>query len=111
MFACGDAEQALLWLLRTDALGADGRIDRTHSTVDLRVSVPDLHPGDYQITYWDTEHGFVLAIEDHDNKSGGALSFSPPPIMADIAIAVRRKSDSGAEGSSTITLPRSRTEQ
>jgi hypothetical protein len=53
----------------------------------------------------------VLAIEDHDNKSGGALSFSPPPIMADIAIAVRRKSDSGAEGSSTITLPRSRTEQ
>ena len=111
VFACGDAEQALLWLLRTDALGADGRIDRTHSTVDLRVSVPDLHPGDYQITYWDTEHGFVLAIEDHDNKSGGALSFSPPPIMADIAIAVRRKSDSGAKGSSTRTLPRSRTEQ
>jgi hypothetical protein len=58
VFACGDAEQALLWLLRTDALGADGRIDRTHSAVDLRVSVPDLRPGDYQITYWDTEHGF-----------------------------------------------------
>src|SRR5205814_9751884 len=54
-FCCGDSEQAVLWLLRTDAIGADGRIDRTLPAVDLQIAVPDLSPGNYRITYWDTE--------------------------------------------------------
>jgi mannan endo-1,4-beta-mannosidase len=44
-FGCGDAEQALVWLLRTDAIGADGRIDRQRPPTILRISLPGLRPG------------------------------------------------------------------
>jgi hypothetical protein len=92
VFACGDAEQALLWLLRTDAIGADGRIERASPPILLRVSVPDLRSGTYRITYWDTKNGRAVAKAEQDHDGVGPLTLDPPPIAADLAIAFRRYS-------------------
>ena len=90
VFACGDAEQTLLWLLRTDAIGANGIIERTSPPIHLRVSVPDLRSGTYRITYWDTKNGRAVAKAEHDHDGMGTLTLEPPPIAADLAIAFRR---------------------
>src|SRR5438874_1499623 len=68
-FGCGDSEQAVLWLLRTDAIGADGRIDRTLPAVDLQIAVPDLSPGNYRITYWDTEGARVVGEAEQGHNA------------------------------------------
>jgi len=89
-FGCGDSEQAVLWLLRTDAIGADGRIDRTLPAVDLQIAVPDLSPGNYRITYWDTEGARVVGEAEQGHNADALFGFNPPPIAADLAVAVRR---------------------
>jgi hypothetical protein len=89
-FACGDTNQALLWLLRTDSIGADGRIERARPPDPVRLSIPSLDRGHYRVTYWGTEFGQVLGEADVDHRLGGSLTLDPPPILADLAIAVRR---------------------
>ncbi len=89
-FGCGDAEQALIWLLRTDAIGVDGRIDRLRPPAILRISLPGLRQGNYRITYWDTEGARVVGEAKQGHNADALLSFNPPPVAADLAIAVRR---------------------
>lgn len=89
-FACGDPHQAVLWLLRTGATGPDGRIDRRAPRLAVRVSVPELDKGDYRITYWSTEAGRVVGEAGIEHCGTGPLRLEPPPIIADLAIAVRR---------------------
>jgi hypothetical protein len=90
VFACGDANQALLWLLRTDAIGADGTIARSRAPAAVRIKVPGLGHGRYRMTYWDTHLGRVLGQAEVSHDGRGPLAFGPPPIAADLAIAVRR---------------------
>ncbi len=89
-FCCGDTEQALLWLLRTDAIGADGRIKRQRPPARVCISLPGLRRGNYRITYWDTVSGRVVGEAELGHAAALLLSFNPPPIAADLAIAVRR---------------------
>jgi hypothetical protein len=90
VFACGDASQALLWVLRTDAIGADGMIDRTRLPAAIRIAVPGLGGGHYRSTYWDTTLGRALGEAELDHRGCGSLILGPPPIAADLAIALRR---------------------
>ena len=89
-FGCGDAEQAVVWLLRTEAIGADGMIDRRRPPAILRISLPGLRQGNYRITYWDTEGARVVGEAEQGHNADALFGFNPPPIAADLAVAVRR---------------------
>ena len=89
-FACGDAEQAVLWLLRTDAIGTDGMIDRARPAVSVRISVPGLAHGRYAVVYWDTEKGRAVCEAEIEHGGDAAFTLAPPPFAADLAIAVRK---------------------
>jgi hypothetical protein len=89
-FACGDAHQALVWLLRKDTLGPDGTVRRGAAPSGVKLRIPGLHAGRYSATLWDTAAGLSPgAIEGTADDAGLALSL--PPFKADIALAVSRR--------------------
>ena len=90
VFACADGDQALLWLLRTDAIGAAGMIGHAQPPAVVRVSIPALGAARYQVTYWNTIEGRAVGEAELENGGFAALTLNPPPITADLAIAVRR---------------------
>ena len=87
-FACADDRQALVWLLRRNALASDGRINQTAQPRAPDVAVPGLQPGRYKIMGWDTTAGEV--VDRIEVVAGDALRFTPAPIVADRAFAITR---------------------
>src|SRR3954468_3181730 len=88
-FACGDAAQAVLWLLRTDCIAENGLVYRDGKPAQVRLAIPGLERGHYRITSWNTRLGIAVDISERDHD-GGMLSFEPPVIAADLAIALCR---------------------
>ena len=87
-FACASENQALVWLLRRNTLANDGRVDPTAEPRAPQITVPGLKPGRYRVTGWDTTAGIeVETIEA--TASDGQLRFTPAPIVADRAFAIR----------------------
>src|SRR5256885_15209852 len=52
LFACGDAAQAVLYLLRTDTIGPNGMLRTDAAPLAPTVTVPDLEPGIYRSVAW-----------------------------------------------------------
>ncbi|PAX07112.1 hypothetical protein [Sphingomonas lenta] len=88
-FACRDETQALVWLLRRNALAPDGRVRADVEPVAPSVSVPGLAEGRYRVTGWNTSAGRVVE-ELTAEARGGGLRFTPSPIGPDRAFAIRR---------------------
>jgi mannan endo-1,4-beta-mannosidase len=88
VFACGDRRQAVIWLLRNDALAADGTMAGV-APIAPRLRLPGLEPGLYQATLWDTSEGCRRGSLDAEARDSW-LELEVPPFAADIAIAVRR---------------------
>ncbi|RYG42794.1 hypothetical protein EON79_18210 [bacterium] len=88
-FGCGDAEQALVWLLRNDIIGADGRL-APDAPISVRVSVPGLEPGTYRAALFDTVAQRVTEESDVVAQTGQVLEIEVPALWADLVIAVRR---------------------
>jgi mannan endo-1,4-beta-mannosidase len=86
--ACGDDRQALVYLLRTDALNERGMVDRSAAPVSATLSIPGLKPGRYRATAWDTAAGEPAARLEGASQHG-ALTLALPPFAADLALAVR----------------------
>ncbi|MBB1600471.1 hypothetical protein A9977_10515 [Variovorax sp. UMC13] len=86
-FACGDARQALIWLLRTDSLGADGRVEASMDATLHCIDVPGLSPGSYRISLFDTRLGKLLR-SDRAVHAGGLLLVHCGRISHDVALAV-----------------------
>ena len=86
IFACGDAGQALVWLLRRDSLSEDGRM-RAGDAVATDVSVPGLADGTYNVTGWSTTEGRVTSRQAAHSR-GGTLRFTSPPVVADVCFAI-----------------------
>ena len=85
VFACGDADQAVVWLLRRVTIRRDGRVDPRAAPLEVRLAVPGLAPGEYRVTAWDTAAG--RACGDFIARSSG---FETPPFARDLALAIRR---------------------
>ena len=84
VFGCGDSRQAVLWAVRPDAIGANGMLDRSRPPLEITLRIPDLQPGQYLVTHWDTLVGQPVA--EH------ALAHDEPLVLklrADLAVAVR----------------------
>ena len=89
-FACADARQALVWLLRRRSLAPDGRVRTDAPPRAPVVTVPSLADGHYRVTGWDTAAGSVVDTLDA-TATNGCLSFTPSPVVADRAFAVVRR--------------------
>jgi hypothetical protein len=85
---CGDDRQALVYLLRADALNKRGMVDRSAPPVSATLSIPGLRFGRYRATVWDTVEGRPLAHRE-GGCGQGALTLALPPFAADLAIAVK----------------------
>lgn len=59
VFACGDAQQAVIYLLRTRPLLPNGRIDPALIR-RLRLAVPSMGGGEHRVTVFSTTHGVPL---------------------------------------------------
>jgi mannan endo-1,4-beta-mannosidase len=88
-FACGDASQAVIHLLRVDERTADGRLRRDVPARPVVVEVPGLAPGTYTVTPWDPVAGAPLPARAVDH-AGGVLRIADVALVADLALAVRR---------------------
>jgi mannan endo-1,4-beta-mannosidase len=88
VFGCGDADQALIWLLRTDTIGSDGRLRRDAPPRPVTIEVPGMAPGRYEVTTWDTVEGrarTTVRVEPND----GRLPLAVDGLATDLAVAVR----------------------
>ena len=86
--ACGDAAQALVWLVRRDSLRADGTLDPEQPPLPVAVSLPGLAPGRYELVTWNTAKGGVL--ERRLIVNPGEFHFTVP-VGTDIAVAIARR--------------------
>jgi hypothetical protein len=87
-FACGDAGQAVAWVLRTDRLDRSGRVRRDAEPVTPELRLPGLSPGSYRVTFWNTEEGRCAGCAETERSADGTLRLSLPPLVTDLAVAV-----------------------
>jgi mannan endo-1,4-beta-mannosidase len=87
-FGCGDADQAVIWVLRTDATGRNGMIKSDAKPRRLWIRCPAT-PGPYKIRLFDTGKGAVtgeMVVEAGETL----LEVAVPGIRSDVALAVTR---------------------
>jgi hypothetical protein len=89
-FGCGDADQAVVWLLRKGSLRPDGQLDDRQAPVKILVSIPGLARGRYLVTFWNTLAGQVAGEVEADQGSSGSLRVLSPAFVSDLALAIRR---------------------
>jgi mannan endo-1,4-beta-mannosidase len=89
-FGCGDAAQAVLWLLRTGPLCPDGRLGVPAVPAPVTLRVPHLSPGPWRAVLWDTEAGRVRGTLSGVAEAGG-LVLTVPAFGRDIAVAIRHE--------------------
>lgn len=87
-FACGDADQALVWLLRRDRIAKDGRVRTDVEPSPAEVRIPGLAPGRYRVTSWDTSLGEIRDVREATADDDG-LRLALAPVLTDVALAVR----------------------
>jgi hypothetical protein len=89
VFGCGDAQQAVVWLLRRGPQTADGSLDPAAAAIHTLVRVPGLAPGRYRVTAWRTDLGEAAGSWEIPTERR-ALIFEPPGFSADLALAIRK---------------------
>ena len=87
-FACGDAEQAIVWLLRTDSLNRDGTIAPDTPPLQVTLTIPGLAAGPRTVCAFDTQTGRIVA-QWTVTASDGGLTITTPEMTGDLALAVR----------------------
>ena len=82
---CGDADQAVVWLVRR-ALLPSGRVSMEPGSA--RIHLPGLADGAYLASFWDTRGGRLLAaVPVH--AVDGRTTIDTPAFSGDLAIALR----------------------
>ena len=94
VFACGDEEQALVWLLRRRSLAADGRMRADAQPRTATVTLPPMR-GPLELVEFDTVSGASLRRRP---LPAGATGFCTGPIVADRALVIRPLAPDGAPG-------------
>ncbi|HZF41886.1 MAG TPA: hypothetical protein VEZ48_00565 [Sphingomonadaceae bacterium] len=89
-FACADADQAVVWLLRTDAHVRGGTARTDLPLITVRLEIPRLGAGRFQATCFDTQSGKPSrqVTVEHDGRNMTAHL----EVQTDVALAVRRLS-------------------
>ena len=85
-FACGDARQAVLWMLRKAPLLPDGRVD-PDCRLAVSARVPGLAAGPYWLTTWDTRGGCSTGRTLVTADAQG-VGIDLPAMPSDVAVAI-----------------------
>ena len=85
-FGCSDGHQAVLWLLRKDTLGPNGMLRRGAAPTSTMIRVPDMRPGRYRVTTFDTELGRVREV--FEVTAGKSLILNVEGLGTDLALAL-----------------------
>jgi hypothetical protein len=86
-FGCGDADQAVVWLLRR-ALREDGRVD-DGPEAPAAVAVPGMAPGGARrVVLWDTREGRERGRLSARVGEDGTLRVAVPALGPDLALAI-----------------------
>ncbi len=88
--ACGDADQAIVWMLRTDTKTRGGVIARHAKPLPIRVIVPSLAAGAFHVRCFDTRLGIVRRDDMVEAGSGMTLEAE---VSTDLVLAIQRKGD------------------
>lgn len=91
LFACGDGRQAIIWLLRCDSLGSNGKLRREAVPLSPTVSLPCMAAGHYVVTAWDTDQGAETATFEIRHSANGPMNVQSSPLARDLAFAIRRR--------------------
>jgi mannan endo-1,4-beta-mannosidase len=89
-FACGDEEQAVAWVVRTDSLDRKGMLRKDADTATPVLTIPGLAEGRYRVSFWDTVEGRVLGSAEAGKVNCEGLRIPLPSLRTDMALAVRR---------------------
>ena len=92
-FGCGDREQAILWLLRTNVLDNKGMLRQDAEALLVRAGIPGMIAGKYTITVWNTRSGDTIKQEERDFNGNGHLELPEMALVTDLAFAARRMGD------------------
>jgi len=90
-FSCGDESQALIWLLRRDALDANKRVKREPEAY-ADITLPAMRAGSYKVTLWDTKAGAIREHRTLQVAPEALPQLAQIPVPGDIAIAISSKS-------------------
>lgn len=85
--ACGDARQAVVWLVRSDALTTRAGHQRPAAPLAVQIGLPGLWPGFYRVYCWDTKAGRVagqLLVQ----ADAAQLAICLPALESDVALAI-----------------------
>ena len=88
VFACGDGEQAIIWLLRKDGCGKDGRIRADLAPGPVEVRVPGITAA-CEVTEFDTARGETVGKRMVPADAKGCR-FTSAAIRADRAFVLRQ---------------------
>jgi len=91
VFACGDRWQAVIWLLRRDALDQRKQVMRSPAA-EARLTLPGMELGHYNVTLWDTLEGCALQHRSFEVTGAAPPTLAAVPIPGDVAIAITPKS-------------------
>jgi mannan endo-1,4-beta-mannosidase len=89
-FGCGNGNQSIVWLLRTDNRNKDGTLRKDVETESLLIKVPGLINGKYRVTAWDTASGSIVKTFSINRLDENRLCFNVPPIKTDLALIIKR---------------------
>ena len=84
---CGDAAQALVWLVRRDSITRAGTLDPAATPLEVALTVPGLADGGYDVLQVDTRSGQVIA-SGRARSAGGHL-ITPVAVATDLALVIR----------------------
>lgn len=88
VFACGDADQAIVWLLSTAPINADGTLGPCPAR-RVEIAVPGLADGAYEVVSFATRDG--QAIGHIEAVSGRSRLVAKVTLGGDLALAIRRR--------------------
>jgi len=86
-FACGDAVQAVVWLVRQDRPTTRRSAPRRPAPLPVQLGVPGLAPGPYHVHLWDTLAGRELG-QLQSVAHAGYLTLDLPAVPTDLALAI-----------------------
>jgi mannan endo-1,4-beta-mannosidase len=86
-FGCGDDQQAILWLLRTNSIAKSGMVQEVEASPCF-AHIPMKRPGRYQVTIWDTITGVAVHVLEIEHSGEKQLSIPISAVKRDLAFAI-----------------------
>jgi hypothetical protein len=90
VMGCGDATQAIVWLLRTDTLDKNGMLDRNAAPVTAQLHLPPMAAGLYRVTAWDTCIGRPVRQFEVIHEREQKFWIESLLVRTDVALALQR---------------------